>query len=83
MVVLTPLPHKLGDISSPVDTLSQVGALDDAERGEASLEEIPTVPLPLAKTPGPNGDTPPINADLLYKEANRAPRGSTSYQVIH
>ena len=40
MVVLTPLPHKLGDISSPVDTSSQVGALDDAKMGEASLEEI-------------------------------------------
>ena len=26
MVVLTPLPHSLGDISSPVDTSSQVGA---------------------------------------------------------
>ena len=37
MVVLTPLPHKLGDLSSPVDTSSQVSALDDAEMGEASL----------------------------------------------
>ena len=53
MVVLTPLPHKLGDLSGPVDTSSQVGAPDDAEMGEASLEEIPTVPLPLAETQHP------------------------------
>ena len=58
MVVLTPLPHKLGDLSSPVDTSSHMGALDDAEMGEASMEEIPTVPLPLAKTPRPSGGTP-------------------------
>ena len=72
VVMLIPLPHKLGDIFSPVDMSSQVGALDDAEMGEASLEEIPTVPLPLAKTPGPSGDTLPVHAGLLHKEANRA-----------
>ena len=72
MVVLTAPPHKLGDISGPVDTSSQVGALDDAEMGEASLEEIPTVPSPLVETPGPSSDTPPIDAGLLHEEANRA-----------
>ena len=45
-VVLTPLAHQLGDISSPVDTSSQVGAPDDVKMGEASLEEIPAVPSP-------------------------------------
>ena len=54
-----------------MDTLSHVGALDDAKMGEAFLEEIPAVLLPLAKTPGPSSDTPPINADLC-EEANRA-----------
>ena len=72
MVILTPLPHKLGDLSSPVDTSSQVGALDDAKMGEASLEEIPAFPSPIAKTPGPSGGTPSENADLLCKEANKA-----------
>ena len=71
VVVLTPLPHKLGNISSPVDISSQVGALDDTELGEASLEEIPAVPLPLAKTPGPNGNTSPMDTRLLHEEANR------------
>ena len=65
MVVLTPLPPKLGDLSSPVDTSSQVGAPDDTEMGEASLEEIPTVPLPIAKTPGSSGSTSPEDAGLL------------------
>ena len=70
--MLTPLPHKLGDISGLVDTSSQVGALDDAKMREASLEEIPAVPLPLAETPDPSSDTFPMDADLLHKEANRA-----------
>ena len=72
MVMLTPPPHKLCDISSPVDTSSQVGTPDDTEMREASLEEIPAVLLPLAKTQGPSSDASPINADLLHKEANRA-----------
>ena len=59
MVVLTLPPHKLGDISSPVDTSYQVGAPQDAEMGEASLEEILTVPSPVAEMPGPSSDTPP------------------------
>ena len=46
MVMLTPPPQKLGDISSPVDTSSQVGAPDNAKMGEASLEEIPPAPHP-------------------------------------
>ena len=53
MVILTPLAHKPGDLSGPVDTSSQVSASDDAEMGEASLEEIPAVLSPMAKTPGP------------------------------
>ena len=39
---------------------------------EASLEKIPAVPLPLAETPGPSSDIPPVDADLLCEEANRA-----------
>ena len=62
--VLIPLPHKLG-LSSPVDTSSQVSALDDTEMGEASLEEIPTIPLPIAETPGPRSGTPPEDAGHL------------------
>ena len=65
MVILTPLPHKLGDLSSPVDTSSQLSAPDDAEMGEASLEEIPTVPLPIAETLGPSSSTPPKDAGFL------------------
>ena len=34
MVVLTPLPNKLGDPSGPVDTSSQVSAPDDAQMAE-------------------------------------------------
>ena len=79
----TPLPHKLGDPSGPVDTSSQVSTLDDAEMVEASLEEIPTTPSPTAKTPGPSGSIPPTDAGHLWEEANKALKGTASYQVIH
>ena len=42
VVVLTPPPHKLRDLSGPVDTSSQVSTPDDSEMAGASLEEIPT-----------------------------------------
>ena len=83
MVVLTPPPTKLGDISSPVDTSSQVGALDDPEMGETSLEEIPAVLSPLAKTPGPSGDTPLHGCRPPLQRGQHGPKGSTSYQAIH
>ena len=70
--ILTPLPHTLGDLSSPVDISSQVSALDDTEMVEASLEEIPTTPLPTAETPGPSSGTPSANAGHLQEEANKA-----------
>ena len=69
MVILTPLSHKLGDPSRPVDTSSNVSALDDAE---ASLEEIPTTPSPTAETSGPNSGAPPADAGHLKEEANKA-----------
>ena len=53
MVVLTPLPHKLGDPSRPVDTASQLSALDDAEMAEASLEKSLLPPLPQPRHQGP------------------------------
>ena len=62
MVVLTPPPHKLRDLSRLVDTSSQVSIPDDAEMVEASLEEIPS---PTVKTPGPSGGTPPSDASYL------------------
>ena len=65
MVALTPPPPRLGDLSGPVDTSSQVSTPDDAEMGEASPEEIPTAPLPIAKTPGPSSGTPVKDASHL------------------
>ena len=65
MVILMPLPPKMGDLSGPVDTSSQVSAPNDAEIGEASLEEIPAAPLPIAKTPEPSSSTPTKDADHL------------------
>ena len=53
VVILTPLPHKWGDLSSPVDTSSQVSTPDDAEIGEASLGKIPTAPHPQLRHQGP------------------------------
>ena len=67
-----PLPHKLGDLSGPVDTSSQVSTPDNAEMGEASLKEILTAPSPIAGTPRPHSSTPTKDADHHQKEANKA-----------
>ena len=72
MVLLTPLPIKLGNFPGPVDTLSQVSTPHDAETGNASLEGILTAPSPTAKTPGPSGGAPPTDAGHLQEEANKA-----------
>ena len=78
MVALTPLPHKLGDPSGPVDTSSQVSTPDYAEMSEASLEEIPAAPSPTARTQGPSSGPPPADAGHLWEEANKALGGLLS-----
>ena len=70
--ILTPPPHKLRDLSGPVDTSSQVSTPDDAEVAEASLEEIPSATSSTAKTPGPSGGTPPTDASHLQEKAKKA-----------
>ena len=72
MVLVTPLPIKLEDFPWPVDTSFQVSTPDDAEMEDASLEEIPTASSLTAKTPGPSGDAPPLDAAHLWEEANKA-----------
>ena len=65
MVLLTPLPPKLGDFPRPVDTSSQVSTPYDAKMGDTSLEEIPAATSPTAETPGHSGSTPPADAGHL------------------
>ena len=72
VVILTPPPNKLGDLSEPVDTSSQMSTPDDAEMGKASLEEIPTAPSPTAETTDPSGSAPPTDVDCLWEEVNKA-----------
>ena len=45
---------------------------DDVEMVEASLEEVPTIIPPIAKTPGPSSGTPPADASHLQEKANKA-----------
>ena len=52
VVILTPPPHKLRDLSRLVDTSSKVSTLNDIDMAEASLEEVPTTISPIAVTPG-------------------------------
>ena len=75
MVVLTPPPHKLRDLSGPVNTSSQVSAPDDAEMAEASLEEIPTAISPIAETPRPSSSTP-HRCNQSLREGQQGPRGT-------
>ena len=72
MVILTPPPHKLRDLSGLVDTSSQVSAPDDAGMAEASLEEVPTTISPIAETPGPSSGTNPPDTSHLWEKANKA-----------
>ena len=72
MLILTPPPHKLRDLSRLVYTSSQVSTPDDAEMVEASLEEIPTAISPIAKTLGSSSGTPPADASHLQEKANKA-----------
>ena len=53
VVILTPLPHKLGDLSSPVYTSSQVSTLDDAEMGKPPWRKSPLPPCPQPRHQGP------------------------------
>ena len=71
MVILTPPPHKLRDLSGPVDTSSQVSTPDDAEMAEASLEEVPTSISPIAKTPGPCSVTPLQTQTIFVRRPKR------------
>ena len=61
VVVLTPPPHRLRDLSRLVDTSSQVSTPDDIEMVEASLEEVPTTISSIAVTSGSRGGTPPTD----------------------
>ena len=72
------LPTKLGDFPGPDDTSSQVSTPDDAEMGDASLEEIPASSSPIAETPGPSGGAPPTDVGHLWEEANKALGGLLS-----
>ena len=72
LVVLTPPPHKLKDLPKPVDTSSQVSALDDIEMAEASLGEVPTTISPIAATSMSRSVTPPADAGQLWEKANKA-----------
>ena len=65
VVVPTPPPHKLKDLSRLVDTSSQVSIPDDVEMAEASLEEVPTTISPIAMTSGFRSGTSPTDASQL------------------
>ena len=72
MVILTPPPHKLKELPKPVDTSSQVSALDDIEMAEASLEGVPTTISPIAVTTRSRSITPPADMAELWEKANKA-----------
>ena len=72
VVIPTPPPHKLRDLSRLVDTSSQVSTQDDVEMAEASLEEVPTTISPIAMTPKFSSGTPPAPMDQLLEKANLA-----------
>ena len=72
VVILTPPPHKLKELPTPVDTSSQVSALDDIEMAEASLEGVPTTISPIAVTTISRSITYPADMAELWENANKA-----------
>ena len=65
VVVLTHPPHNLKELPKPVDTSSQVIALDDVEMAEASVEGVPTTISPIAATPRSRSITLPSDVGEL------------------
>ena len=53
MVLVTPLPPKLEDFPKPVDTSSQVGAPDEGDMDDPSLEQVPATYSPTIEPYGP------------------------------
>ena len=72
VVVLTPPPHKLKELSKLVDTSSQVSTIDDVKMAEASLEGVPTTISPTAVTTWSRSITPPADMAELWEKANKA-----------
>ena len=65
VVILTPPPHKLRDLSRQMDTSSQVSIPNDVKMAEASLEEVPTTISPIDATAGSRSVTPPADVVQL------------------
>ena len=76
LVVLTPPPHKLRDLSRLVDNSSQVRTPDDVKMAEASLEEAPTTISPIAMTLGSRSSTP---LWATMREGQQSLRGAAGY----
>ena len=72
VVILTPPPNKPKELPQPVDTSSQLSALDDAEMAEASLEGVPTTISPIAVTTRSRNITPPADMAEIWENANKA-----------
>ena len=69
--ILTPPPHKPKELPQPVDTSSQVSALDEAEMAEVSLEGVPTTISPIAMTTRSRSITPLTDVAELWESANK------------
>ena len=72
VVILTPPPHKLRDLSRLVDTSLQVSTPDNVKMEEASLEGVPTTISPIAATPRSRSITPPKDVGQLQEKTNKA-----------
>ena len=72
LALATTLPLKLEDSAKPVDTSSQISALDNVEMDDPTLEEIHASPSPLVETLGPSSEAPSLDVTQLQEEANKA-----------
>ena len=55
-----------------MDTSSQIGALDECNLDNPTMEDVSATYSPTIKTPGPSGNVPPLDIAHLCEEANKA-----------
>ena len=72
MVLVTPLPHKPEDFPKPVDTSSQVSALDEGNLDDPTPEEVTATYSLTIKTFRSSSNIPSIDVVHLWEEANKA-----------
>ena len=83
VVVLTPPPHKLRDLSRPVDTSSHVSAPNNVEMAKASQEEVLTTILSHSHDSRVQEPHPSCRHEPTLREGQQIPRRAAGHKSIN